>query len=531
MSITPSENSGTLSLGLGARFRTLIPAKLRFLLLVGGTLSVSYWLGDALTPYVSPSYSYLSMAKLAVAFTACLPVFYWFLYRPAAMRISLEALSRTNEAQLKTLVASSKHALVAIDFRGRISIFNPAAEEMFGWRAEEMLGKDLTPLIPEEYRERHEKYLMEFFRGAEMRRELGRTVEFPALRRDGSQFPVELTLSSGRTHSRPFVYAAMLDISERKRAQEELTRIRSAVNDASDAIVICDPERRAVFLNEAFKEKFGLSLAEIQTAGLDVIFSRVGESRALFDSVEKGINRSFEVVLCPTHRSIFPALLRATAILGADQALTGTLILITDISERKRLEEELRRTCRQDPLTGIANRRLFDEQMQLEWNRAIRNDRPLALLMVDVDSFKAFNDCYGHVAGDKCLRRVATVLSGRARRAEDFVARYGGEEFAVILPGTDLHTAERIGEAMRVSIEDLGISHEHSDTAKVVTASIGVSVVVPRKGHSPEELINEADSALYEAKDAGRNCLRIGTAPPANPDASPPRLAGRRDLL
>ena len=174
-------------------------------------------------------------------------------------------------------------------------------------------------------------------------------------------------------------------------------------------------------------------------------------------------------------------------------------------------ENELRRTndlvlelASKDSLTGIANRRAFDERIVAEWNRSGRENRPLSLLTIDVDHFKKFNDRYGHIVGDACLREVATALSRSARRGGDLVARIGGEEFALLLPNVDLDDAARVAEAMRAEIENLRI--EHFDSAGgVVTASIGVATARPVKGGDFQTLINWADAALYRAKRAGRN--------------------------
>ena len=169
--------------------------------------------------------------------------------------------------------------------------------------------------------------------------------------------------------------------------------------------------------------------------------------------------------------------------------------------ELRRANETLSNLANKDALTGIANRRSFDEQLASEWRRTRRNRAPLALLAIDVDHFKKFNDCYGHVEGDACLRRVARVLDDAARRAGDFAARTGGEEFALLLPDADIGDAFAIGEALREEIETLNITHPGSPNARV-TVSVGVAAAGER---SVSDLIDRADSALYCAKRAGRN--------------------------
>lgn len=177
----------------------------------------------------------------------------------------------------------------------------------------------------------------------------------------------------------------------------------------------------------------------------------------------------------------------------------------------RRLDEanrELTRLSSVDGLTGISNRRQFDEFLQREWSRGIRAAAPLSMLMCDVDFFKQYNDLYGHQAGDDCLRTVAQTLKGAARRPADLAARYGGEEFAVILPDTDLDGALRVGEELRQSVEKLAVPHGGSIMGRV-TVSIGVACAVPsREPGGAERLLGEADAGLYRAKHAGRNCVQ-----------------------
>jgi len=169
-----------------------------------------------------------------------------------------------------------------------------------------------------------------------------------------------------------------------------------------------------------------------------------------------------------------------------------------------RVNEELRRLAALDGLTGIANRRRFDEAIQVEWSRGRRRTSPLALLLCDVDHFKLYNDHLGHPAGDLCLKKMAAVLTGQLKRPADLAARYGGEEFALLLPDTDLAGAVRVGEACRAGLERLALPHPGAPGG-VVTMSMGVACIVPGEHDHPGELVARADAALYDAKRSGRN--------------------------
>ncbi len=166
---------------------------------------------------------------------------------------------------------------------------------------------------------------------------------------------------------------------------------------------------------------------------------------------------------------------------------------------------ELKKLSCLDGLTGIANRRRLDEFLRTECLRSVRDDTPLSLILIDIDFFKPYNDHYGHIAGDECLRQVARSLDEAVQRASDLIARYGGEEFAVILPNTDLNGAERIARDLCEKIRSLEIPHEYSRVADIVTISLGVVSRVACENLSPSDLINLADAALYEAKETGRN--------------------------
>jgi len=166
---------------------------------------------------------------------------------------------------------------------------------------------------------------------------------------------------------------------------------------------------------------------------------------------------------------------------------------------------ELEKLSRQDGLTGIANRRYFDSYLVTEVRRGARERQSLSLILSDVDHFKAFNDCYGHQAGDDCLRRVAAALSSAGRRPADLAARYGGEEFAMVLPGTVLEGAIDVAQAVSRVIEGLGIPHARSAVNPKVTLSQGIISLTPEKETSSEDLIQRADQALYLAKQQGRN--------------------------
>ena len=167
---------------------------------------------------------------------------------------------------------------------------------------------------------------------------------------------------------------------------------------------------------------------------------------------------------------------------------------------------------KQDGLTGLANRRYFDSHLSEQISIARRHGRSLALVLCDVDSFKAFNDYYGHLAGDECLKRLAAAMRSCCRRPADMAARYGGEEFALILPDSDLEDATHIAEAARDGVMQLRIAHERSPAAPCVSISAGIAALIHTGNGSAAQLIAEADRCLYQAKHLGRNRVVVAQA-------------------
>ena len=187
--------------------------------------------------------------------------------------------------------------------------------------------------------------------------------------------------------------------------------------------------------------------------------------------------------------------------------------------ELKRLRDHWQRLSTVDALTQVANRRRFDEALEGAWRRAVRDQQPLALIMADIDHFKAFNDHHGHPAGDACLRRVAAAMEGEVRRVGDLLVRYGGEEFACLMPGVDVDGAEAVARRMCQAVHGLGMANEHPDVLAPVSISVGVAAVIPTSEHGPQVLVTEADRQLYDAKRGGRNRLCVAAA----------AIAARRD--
>lgn len=199
---------------------------------------------------------------------------------------------------------------------------------------------------------------------------------------------------------------------------------------------------------------------------------------------------------------------------GEVEALIGFMF---DITERKETEQQLLDLQKKledlsfkDGLTGVPNRRMLDQVFEEEWVTARRNQQPLSLLVMDIDFFKQYNDCYGHIQGDDCLKQVAQALSSAATRSRDFFARFGGEEFVMLLPETDASAAIKIAERCQQLMMKLQISHQESEVSQLLTISIGLGTIVPTPKDEIVDFVEQVDQALYRAKECGRN--RVKTA-------------------
>jgi len=308
------------------------------------------------------------------------------------------------------------------------------------------------------------------------------------------------------------------DVTHRRQTEQALERAYAEQKLIFDRSVVgISFIKNRIFLrcNRRMEEMFGYGPGEMHGQSTRIYLASQEEYEAMgvrvFEALRSGETFIVESVYKRKNGELIWCRLNGTAI-DASDPLAGSIWAFDDITERKKVEaellrsrEELERLSRQDGLTGLANRRFFDELLRREFLRAVRERSPLALVIGDTDCFKNYNDRHGHVQGDECLRRIAAQFGAVCRRPADLAARYGGEEFALVLPDTSLEAAANIAEALRRAVEGLAIRHAASTAGDHVTVSLGIASLVPRHGDTPEQLVESADRALYEAKQQGRN--------------------------
>jgi diguanylate cyclase (GGDEF)-like protein/PAS domain S-box-containing protein len=326
----------------------------------------------------------------------------------------------------------------------------------------------------------------------------------------------------------------------RARTADQDARLQLITENMADMILWLDGDFRCRYASAASRDVIGFAPEELLGSAIDELVADADRPafEALREKLQAGEAAAEAIFRC-RRRTGEQVWLEARARLVGGGG--GVVLAVRDIghiiehatrAERRlaetnqqleQLNQALEAQALQDSLTGLANRRRFDRTLDEEFRRAMRAHGSLALVMIDVDLFKSYNDTYGHQAGDACLRMVCETVAGITRRPADLVARYGGEEIAALLPGID--TAGAVTVAQRMVDAVRACQWPHLDNPRgVVTVSAGVTVALPMKDfHTPSDLVWTADMALYEAKSAGRDCVRAG------PDLSKPplRMVGR----
>lgn len=305
--------------------------------------------------------------------------------------------------------------------------------------------------------------------------------------------------------------------------QESEERYRSVITSMTEGVVLQLADGQIITCNASAARILGLTPEQMMgRTSIDLGWRTVQEDGSPFPCqqhpamISLRTGKPISNVVMGIHKSdktLTWILINSQPLFQMNQSQPyGVVTTFADITERKQAEEMLRNQAQRDRLiaatdglTQVANRRCFDEQLQLEWQRLKQGQQVLSLIMLDVDYFKRYNDFYGHQAGDICLVKVASSAAQAVKRSSDMFARYGGEEFAAILPNTDADGAIVVAESIRKAIRDLGIPHEQSDVSAIVTVSMGIATVMPTAETSPDELVALADRALYDAKRQGRD--------------------------
>ena len=304
------------------------------------------------------------------------------------------------------------------------------------------------------------------------------------------------------------------ELNELARAQNDLRLADVVVRNTAEGVMVLGADLRIQSVNPAFERITGFSQAEVRGQNPRFLGGSDHDQPGFIERIhaQLQLHGKWEGTLPAQRRGgqNYPQETTVNVVRDARGEIQHYAVVFRDATQQKQQEDRLRTLSATDGLTQIPNRRLFDETLQREWNRALRDATPLSLILADIDHFKRYNDRYGHVVGDDCLKQVALAIRDSLHRGGDFVARYGGEEFAVILPATDAEHATDVAEKIRAAVTALGIAHADNTATTVVSISLGVASTVPDHAGDGVSLLQIADRALYLAKDGGRN--RVLTA-------------------
>lgn len=441
-------------------------------------------------------------------------------------RIRAEQRVQESENRYRFLAENSADLILLVASDGQRLYASPASKTVLGYEPEEMLAIPTRDAIhPDDL-----DLIFDFLaRKPEDPAQADRTLTYRMKRKDGSYRWVETTGRAvdlaGHADQRLVI---IRDIDERVQAEQRIkdseARYRLLADNGTDMVFQLDRDFVRQYVSPACRELLGYEPEEL--IGINPVSMAHPEDAArlqlVFQTLMSGHADRHSIINRIRHRNgkwiWVEAQFRTMRDLDTGVAC-GIIGALRDISVRKKVEDELAEANRrlqtlagQDSLTGLANRRAFDEALAREYRRAKREKKALGLIMIDVDRFKAFNDSYGHPAGDECLRQVGRAIADAICRPGDLAARYGGEEFAVLLPDTDEAGTELIAERVRQAVQDLALRHD-ANVNGVVTISAGAASLAGEEGDdSPQALVNGADQALYRAKDGGRNAVVRATS-------------------
>ena len=422
----------------------------------------------------------------------------------------------TRQERLETILNNAAETIINIDEYGVIEGFNMAAERLFQYRKEEVLGKNISIIMPSPYRSAQDSY-MRWRQQRGGKHAVGFERELIARRKDGRLVPITLKMSEMMIDGKRLYTSLIADISERKAMLEELKsreqRLQTILDNAAEGIITFDEHGVIEAINDAAVRLFGWTEKEL--IGQPVIRLIESDRREHRDDylqhflrteLQPLVGHEGEVLGRHKDGSAFPVALKITRMdLEGRQLYVG---LAADISERKAMLDHLKKMAEQDGLTGLYNRTYFIDELERVVARQRRaKAAAYALLYIDLDNFKYVNDTLGHAAGDRLLMEVANILRKRGRKS-DIIARLGGDEFTILLFNIMPNMADKVADAFRKKLADY--SFKEAGKAVQIGCSIGVAVITPET-ESAQDALAQADIACHLAKRGGRNRIHLYT--------------------
>ncbi|WP_017753409.1 PAS domain S-box protein [Calidifontibacillus oryziterrae] len=431
----------------------------------------------------------------------------------------MEKELQASQEKYRLVVENVKEVIFQTDIQGRWTLINPAWQEITGYTIEESIGNTLFDYIHPDDLEQNLHTFQALIEGKNEYCHL--ETRYLTKSRGLRWVEVNAKITLGEQGQIIGTSGTLDDITKRKNAEEQLRaseeRFRLIAESSSDMITMHDENGYYLYASPACKEL--LYYSEEELVGIDS-YSLIhpDDIKTIQNNHKALLEIGSTVCTYRIRRKDGQYLWFESSVKLLPRTYsndTKWIVVSRNINERKLAEEKLEqanamlhRLSTIDGLTGVANRRAFDARLEIEWNHCNLIAKPLSLIMLDIDYFKPYNDVYGHLGGDECLKAVASAIQHTLERSTDFFCRYGGEEFSVILPETDKNGANKVAEKIRTAIEALQIPHQESSISQWVTVSVGSATIIPNLNSSPTDLISYADKAVYQAKKDGRNCVR-----------------------
>lgn len=448
---------------------------------------------------------------------------------PVSTSASTDAVQAPlGEDRLGLVIEAAPNAMIMVNATGHIVLVNSQAEKLFGYTRSELLGSTIEKLVPKKFRGGHDS-MRSGYTGHPETRSMGAGRDLYGLRKDGSEVPIEIGLNPLKMGEELFVLASIIDITERKR-MEELSRSadveklrRSIFDNVPYSMIATDLDGKVLTVNPAAERLLGYTAQEMLNKNVTELIHDPHEvaHRASELSMElgqkvpadyhvltikprNGLSEDREWTYIRKDRTTVPVKLSVSTLTDHTGEITGYLKVAYDITESKRAEAYIRHMAHHDGLTGLPNRTLLQDRLDMTIRQARRNNRHVGVLMMDLDHFKRVNDSLGHQVGDQLLIAVAHRIS-ECLREVDTVARLGGDEFVVLV--TDVRERDEMDTLIRKIVETISMPIMINHQELLVTPSIGGSIF-PEDGTDAHTLIKNADMAMYYVKGHGRSSMQ-----------------------